>query len=63
MGADIAFGQRAENGVGNGVQQDVGVGMADEPPVVRNVHAAEPDMVAVAEGVHIEPLAGAQSGV
>ncbi len=46
MGADIAVRNRAEHGVGDGVEQHVGVGMADQPAVVRHFDPAEPDMVA-----------------
>ena len=36
MRADVAVGQRAENGVGQRMQRHVGVGMAGERCVVRD---------------------------
>ena len=60
--ADIAIGQRAENGVDQRVQHDVGVGMARQSARVRNAHPAQHDMIAVAEGVHVEAAAGAHVG-
>ena len=59
MRADVAVGDGAEHGVGDRMQQHVGVGMADQPVIVRHLHAAEPDMVALAEGVDVETLARA----
>ena len=41
------------------MQHDVGVGMAGDPAVVRDAHAAEHDVIAVAELVHVEAEAGA----
>ena len=38
--ADVALADGAEQGVGQGVQAGVGVRMADEPGVVRNLHPA-----------------------
>ena len=59
MGADVAVAERAIDRVGERVQADVGVGMAGEARVVRNAHAAEPDVVAGREGVDVEALADA----
>lgn len=56
MRADIAIGQRAEDGVGDGVHQNVGVGMALELAVVRDGDAPEPDRVARFEGVDVVSL-------
>ena len=53
MRADVAVGQRAENGVGDGVRQNVGVGMAFEPVAVRDGDAAEPDLVAGAKSMDV----------
>ena len=53
MRADIAFGQRTEQGVGQGMQADITVGMGDDALVMRNPHAAEPDMVAGREGMDV----------
>ena len=59
MRADIAVGQRAENGVGQRVQAHIGVGMAGELVRVRDAHAAQHDMIAGREGVHVDAGAGA----
>ena len=45
--------------VGQRVQADIGVGMAGELLRVRNTHAAEHDMIAGREGVHVDAAAGA----
>ena len=60
MLADVAVGERAEDRVDQRMQRDVGVRMAGQPAVVRNLDAAEPDMIAVAEGVHVEAVAETQ---
>jgi hypothetical protein len=39
--SDVAQGGRAQQGVGHGVQQNVGIAMADKLPVVRHVDAAQ----------------------
>ena len=62
MRADVAVRQRAEDGVGNGVHQHVGVGMALQLAVVRDGDTAEPDGVAVLEGVDVVALADADVG-
>ena len=54
MGADIAFSQRAEDGVHQRVPSRVGVGMADQALVVRDAHSAKRDIVARAETVRIK---------
>ena len=43
-------------------ERDVGIRMTGQPAVVRNLDAAEPDMIAVAEGMHVEAVAEAQVG-
>ena len=40
MHADITVGKRAENGVDERVEDDVGVGMARQAAAVRDAHAA-----------------------
>ena len=57
MGADVAVGQRPVDRVGERVQGDVGVRMAAESVGVGQAHAAQPDVVAGREGVHVEALA------
>ena len=59
MHADIAFGKRAENGVHERMQDDVGIGMAGQSAPMRDAHAAEHDVIAVAELVDVEAEAGA----
>ena len=60
-GADITLTKRAEHGIANGVHEHVGIGMAVEPGVVRDLHAAEDqrpagfelmDIVAQAYAIH-----------
>ena len=43
----------AQNRVGQGMQSGIGVGMAFEPVVVRDFHAAQPDMIACAETMRV----------
>ena len=62
MGADVAVAERAVKRVGERVQADVGVGMASEAVVVRDAHAAEPDVIAGREGVDVEALADPDVG-
>ena len=45
MVADVAGAERAEDRVGQRVEDDVGVAMAREAPVVRDTDAAEPELV------------------
>ena len=59
MRADVAVGQRAEDRVANGVDQHIGIGMADEALMMRHFDAAEPDGRAGSEGVHVVALSGA----
>ena len=62
MLADVAVGERAEDRIDERMQRHVGVGMAGQPAVVRDLHAAEHDVIAVAEGVHVEAVAEPQVG-
>ena len=59
MRADIAVGQRAEKGIDQRMQPNVGVGMADEAAVMRDADAAEHHVIARPEGVHVDAGAGA----
>ena len=59
MHADIAGAEGAQDRVGQRVEPDIGVGMADQRAVVRHAHAAQPDMIAGPEGMDVEALAGA----
>ena len=58
MRTDIAIGQRAEQGVGEGMQTDIGVGVAGQCLTVRNLETAEPDMIAGAERMDVDAGAG-----
>src|SRR5258708_17895996 len=58
MHPDIARTDGAEHRVGYRVQPDIGVGMTDQPEIVRDLDAADEDMVAGTERVHIKTLAG-----
>ena len=62
MRADVAVGERAENGVDQRMQRDVGVGMSGHAARMRNADAAEHDVIAVGEGVHVEAVADAHVG-
>jgi hypothetical protein len=59
VGPDIAFGERAQDGVDQRMQRHVGVGMSGHTPRMRNTHPAEHDVIAVGEGVHVESVADA----
>ena len=56
MHADIAGPDRSEQRVGQRVQPDIGVRMTGERLLVRDVDAADHDMVAGREAVHVEAL-------
>ena len=55
----FAIGQRAVDRVGERVHGDIGIRMALQPAVEGNVDAAEGDMGARAEPVHVVAVAGA----
>ncbi len=57
MRADVAVPDRAQNGVGDGVQNDIGIRVTRQRLVVRQLASAEPDVVARHEGVNIVSLA------
>ena len=59
MRADIAVGQRAEDGVDQRMQADVAVGMGKEAAIVRHANAADHQVIAVAEGVDVVAGSGA----
>ena len=46
MRADVALGQRAQDGVDQRMQRHVGVGMADQRAIMRDADAAERDVIA-----------------
>src|SRR2546429_8587418 len=59
MNTDIAVGECPEDGVDERVKNDVGVGMSGQSTPMRDAHAAEHNMIAVAELVDIEAKTGA----
>ena len=62
MRADVAGAAGGEQRVGQRMQRDVGIGMAGQPAVMRDGDAAEHDVVARLEGVHVIAVAGAHVG-
>ena len=56
MAADVAQTRRAEQCVGNRVQQRVGIGMSEQAFFKRNVYAAENQIAAFDELVDIVTL-------
>src|SRR5258707_15099402 len=59
MHADAPVGARSEDGVHEGVKNNVGVGMSGQPTPMGDAHPAEHDMIAFAELVNIEAETGA----
>ena len=53
MLADVALGKRAEYGIGQCVQGHIGIGVADEAPLVGNRHSAKRQGCAGAEGMDV----------
>src|SRR3546814_15616311 len=60
MLADIACAQRSQNRIGQGVQPDIRVGMAEQALVMRYHDAAQGHMVAGTEAMHVEAGADPQ---
>src|SRR3546814_17736455 len=60
MLADIACAQRPQNRIGQGVQPDIRVGMAEQALVMRYRDAAQGHMVAGTEAMHVEAGADPQ---
>src|SRR5574340_332899 len=56
MPADVAQRRRAEQRVADRVQQHVGIGMAEQAPVIRNVHAADDQLAPLYQLVNVETL-------
>jgi hypothetical protein len=61
--ADVAQAGGAEQRVGDGVRQRVGIRMAQQAVAVRDAHAAEDQRAAFDETVHVPALADAQVDV
>ncbi len=62
MLTDVALADSPQQGIGQGVQTNIGVAVADEAMRVGNANSAQPQVVASAEPVHIKALA-ADTGV
>ncbi len=60
MLADIALADGAQDGIGQRVQAGIGIGMAFQRMIVRDLHAAEPDMIARHEAVDVIARSGAR---
>ena len=56
------MGERAEQGVGEGMQGHIGVGMAFQAVRVRDGKAAQPDMICRTEAMDVKAQAGANLG-
>src|SRR5688572_20976932 len=51
--ADVTCASGAENGIDDRVQTDIGVAVAGEAALVRDAHAAQPQLLAVREAVDV----------
>ena len=60
--AKVAQRQRAEDRVADRVQEDVGVGVAVESALVRDLHATQHETATGDERVHVEAIADPQGG-
>ena len=60
--ADVRQAGGAEQGVGHGVQQDVGVAVAEQMAVVRHVDAAQPQRSAGGGAVRVFAESDAEVG-
>ena len=60
VATDVAERECAEDGVAQRVDHHVAIAVCLDPARVRDPHAAEHHVVAVAEGVDVEALADAQ---
>ena len=63
MRADIAIGERAENGIRDRMSENIGVGVPFEAVIVRDLEPAQPDMIARTESMHVKTLAAANVGI
>ena len=59
MPADIAHGQRAIDRIGQRMHADIGIGMADQPAIMVDADAAQPDVIARPGGMHVKAVAHA----
>ena len=61
MAADIARAERAEERVGEGVEADVGIGMADQAEPVGQPHAEQHEALARGQPMDVEAEPGARA--
>jgi hypothetical protein len=59
MAPDVAQRGSAQQRIGDGVQQHIGVGMAQEAKVVRDAHATDDQLATGHQRVHIPALTDA----
>ena len=57
---DIAGADGAQDRIGQRMQSGIGIGMAFERMIVRDLHAAEPDMIARRETMRVIAIAGSR---
>ena len=57
MLADVAQCQRAEHRIAQGMQGHVAIAVRFDAAIMRDAHAAQHDVVARAESMHVETLA------
>ena len=56
MPADVAVAQRAQHGIAERVNDDVAVRVRNHALWMRDPHTAQHDVIAFAEGMHVESL-------
>jgi hypothetical protein len=59
MIADITLADRAEQRIGESVKDDISIAMTRKAAAVRDQQAAQPELLALGEGMDIEAEAGA----
>ena len=57
--ADVSQRQRAQDGVGDGMQQHVGIGMTRQAPGMGNGHATQYQRTSGHQSMNVEPIANA----
>ena len=53
MFTNVARAERAQNGIGDGVRENIGIGMSFEPALVRNFDAAENEFTAIDQAMRV----------
>ena len=62
MHADIAGAERAQDRIGQGVEPDIGIGMALEPLIMGTGDAAHQHLIPRSEAMDVETVAAADIG-